>query len=113
MEGPAANRLAVIEFKDYETALACYRSPEYQAARPLRLAHSAGDFVIVEGYDGAQPPSSDSPFAKPAPKSLRRKSGRKPGGQPGIRVRRWRWSTARTSGAGTSPARAPGAAQAW
>ena len=29
------------------------------------------------------PPSSDSPFVKPAPRSLRRKSGRKPGGQQG------------------------------
>ena len=31
----------------------------------------------------------------------------------GIRGRRWRWSTTRISGAGTSPARAPAAAQAW
>jgi transposase len=30
-----------------------------------------------------KPPSPDSPFAKPVPKSLRSKSGRKPGGQPG------------------------------
>jgi hypothetical protein len=30
----------------------------------------------------SKPPSSDSPFAKPAPKSLRRASGRKPGVQP-------------------------------
>jgi transposase len=29
------------------------------------------------------PPSSDSPFTKPVPKSLRRKSDRKPGGQAG------------------------------
>ena len=33
--------------------------------------------------NSSRPPSSDSPFAKPAPKSLRRKSGRKPGGQSG------------------------------
>jgi len=33
--------------------------------------------------NSSKPPSSDSPFAKPAPKSRRRKSARKPGGQPG------------------------------
>lgn len=33
--------------------------------------------------NSSRPPSSDSPVAKPAPKSLLRKSGRKPGGQPG------------------------------
>ena len=33
--------------------------------------------------NSSQPPSSDSPFVKPAPKSLQGKSGRKPGGQPG------------------------------
>ena len=33
--------------------------------------------------NSSKPPSSDSPFTKPAPKSLRGKSGRKPGGQSG------------------------------
>jgi transposase len=33
--------------------------------------------------NSSKPPSSDSPFVKPAPRSLRRKSGRRPGGQSG------------------------------
>src|SRR3979409_2151466 len=55
-EGRARARNVLREFPDYAAALACYRSPEYQGARPMRLAHATSDFVIVEGYDGVQPP---------------------------------------------------------
>jgi uncharacterized protein (DUF1330 family) len=61
VEGRARARVVLREFPDYAAALACYRSPEYQSARPLRLATSTGDFVIAEGYDGPQPPASGSP----------------------------------------------------
>jgi uncharacterized protein (DUF1330 family) len=61
VEGNARARCVIRELPDYATALACYRSEEYQRARPLRLAHSTCDFVIAEGYDGAHPPASASP----------------------------------------------------
>jgi uncharacterized protein (DUF1330 family) len=53
--GLGGKRHVVIEFKDYATALACYRSPEYAAALALRKTASIADIVIVEGYDGPQP----------------------------------------------------------
>lgn len=55
VEGAFRSRLVVIEFPDYETALACYRSPEYQHAISLRKDHSMADVAVVEGYDGPQP----------------------------------------------------------
>ena len=55
VEGTSRSRNVVIEFPDYATALACYQSPEYQANIKVRLPHSTGDLVIVEGYDGPQP----------------------------------------------------------
>ncbi|AZO49644.1 MAG: DUF1330 domain-containing protein [Mesorhizobium sp.] len=48
-EGPTGNRHVVVEFESYETAVACYESPEYQEASKFRLAASTGHFVIVEG----------------------------------------------------------------
>jgi uncharacterized protein (DUF1330 family) len=45
----------VIEFRDYATAVACYRSPEYQKLIALRQRHAVGDLLIIEGYDGPQP----------------------------------------------------------
>jgi uncharacterized protein (DUF1330 family) len=55
MEGHNRARTVVLEFKDYDTALACYRSPEYQKARALRQACADADIIVIEGYDGAQP----------------------------------------------------------
>ena len=49
MEGTARERNVVVQFKDYATAVACYRSPEYQAAKAIRNANADADFVIVEG----------------------------------------------------------------
>ena len=49
MEGTSRERNVVVEFEDYATALACYRSPEYQAAKAIRNANAEADFVIVEG----------------------------------------------------------------
>jgi uncharacterized protein (DUF1330 family) len=55
VEGAARSRNVVIEFPDYATALACYRSPEYQANIKVRQPHSSANVLIIEGYDGPQP----------------------------------------------------------
>jgi len=52
VEGNMRSRVVVIEFDSYETALACYNSPEYQAAKALRDPVATGDMVIIKGYDG-------------------------------------------------------------
>ena len=49
MEGISKSRTVIIEFCDYETALACYYSPEYKKALDTRKDISTGDLVIVEG----------------------------------------------------------------
>ncbi len=54
-EGSSRTRNVVIEFKDYETALACYHSPEYQRLVALRSPYADSDLVVIEGYDGPQP----------------------------------------------------------
>jgi uncharacterized protein (DUF1330 family) len=55
MEGSTASRNVVIEFPSYEAALACYRSPEYQAAIELRKPVSKLNLIVIQGYDGPQP----------------------------------------------------------
>lgn len=51
MEGTMRQRSIVIEFDSYELALACYRSPAYQAIIPLREGAAMVDLVVVEGHD--------------------------------------------------------------
>jgi len=53
--GEGRKHNVVIEFKDIETARACYDSPEYQAAVQHLAKVGPVDLVIIEGYEGAQP----------------------------------------------------------
>jgi uncharacterized protein (DUF1330 family) len=55
VEGQSRPRTVVIEFPDYEAAVACYQSQEYQQNIKARQPHSIADLTIVEGYDGPQP----------------------------------------------------------
>ena len=54
IEGKLRSRAVVIEFPSYEAALACYRSPEYQAAKALRQGKAEADLVVIEAIDGMQ-----------------------------------------------------------
>ena len=55
VEGVGRSRNVLIEFADYATALACYNSPEYAAAKALRADAASIDITVIEGYDGPQP----------------------------------------------------------
>jgi uncharacterized protein (DUF1330 family) len=52
VEGEGRARNVIIEFPDYHAALACFRSPEYQANIKLRHGHSTGDIIVIEGVEG-------------------------------------------------------------
>ena len=66
VEGKMRARNVLREFNSYDEALAYYRGPEYSRAHPLREPHSVCDFLIVEGYDGAQPAPIGTPPAAAA-----------------------------------------------
>jgi uncharacterized protein (DUF1330 family) len=55
LEGASRSRTVVIEFPSQEAAVACYHSPEYQAAAALRKGRAEFDLIAIEGYDGPQP----------------------------------------------------------
>lgn len=51
MEGAGRARNVVIEFPSMQAALDCYNSPEYQAARAIRITVADAEMTIVEGSD--------------------------------------------------------------
>jgi uncharacterized protein (DUF1330 family) len=63
VEGKMRGRNVLREFNSYDEATAYYHGPEYSRAHPLREPHSVCDFLIVEGYDGPQPPAIGAPPA--------------------------------------------------
>jgi uncharacterized protein (DUF1330 family) len=52
VEGEGRPRNVVIEFASFDDALACYNSPEYQAAAKIRQACAIGEIIVIEGHDG-------------------------------------------------------------
>lgn len=60
LEGEARARNVVVEFPDFETAQACWHSPEYQAAYAIRAPISHGEHLIVEGVEGADTATAPS-----------------------------------------------------
>ena len=53
--GPERQHNVVIAFDTHDAALACYRSPEYQAAKKYLDRVGEVELVIIAGYDGPQP----------------------------------------------------------
>ena len=51
MEGNGRARNVVIEFPSKQAALDCYNSPEYQAAKAIRVTVADADMVIVDGFE--------------------------------------------------------------
>jgi uncharacterized protein (DUF1330 family) len=50
-EGSSRSRNIVVEFPSYQAALACYHSPDYQAAAQVRQAAARGELIIIEGHE--------------------------------------------------------------
>ncbi|HEY4802717.1 MAG TPA: DUF1330 domain-containing protein [Paraburkholderia sp.] len=52
LEGEPFQRHVVIQFPDMQTALDCYHSPEYEAAKARRDGYCVAQIAIVEGLGG-------------------------------------------------------------
>lgn len=51
VEGRARPRNTIVEFPNYQAAVDCWHSPEYQAAKALRENAGQVDITIVEGCE--------------------------------------------------------------
>lgn len=51
MEGKGRGRNVVIEFPSMQAAKDCYNSPEYQAAKAIRVTVAEAEMTIVEGAE--------------------------------------------------------------
>ena len=49
LEGKGRARNVVIEFPSLQAAMDCYNSPEYQAAKAIRVTVADGEVILVEG----------------------------------------------------------------
>jgi uncharacterized protein (DUF1330 family) len=49
-EGAPGAVTVVLRFESKEAAMAWYDSPEYAAAKPLRLANTEGSVVLCDGF---------------------------------------------------------------
>ena len=77
VEGKGRSRIVVIEFKDYATALECYRSSEYAKAVEIRKDSAVADIIIAEGYHGTQPTDELTTvlaYGRPGPLYLRKRT---------------------------------------
>lgn len=53
--GEMRDHNVVVEFPTYDAAVACFHSPEYQAASQYLKKSCDVDLVIIAGYEGSQP----------------------------------------------------------
>lgn len=82
---------AVIAAKDAEVAVLRAQLEAYQAqVEELRAEVEALRARLRQNPRNSSKPPSAGALAKPSPRSLRRKSGRKPGRRRGSRGRPWR-----------------------
>lgn len=65
LEGRTRARNVLLEFPSFEAALACYRSPGYQAAVALRQPVAVADLVVVEGAASPREAPQEAPQAAP------------------------------------------------